>query len=249
PADAPKVATVALRQPLWRVASSQRANGVRLPSALVSTAVAIVALPATAAVIWALLRSPATRRLVAVPSPDRWHDSATPSFGGIGIYIGFTVGLWGAAAVGAYDPSRALAGIWAAVTLVFLAGFVDDIRGLSPVAKLLAQGAAAAIVLATGTHVQLVSNELLGDAIAVVWLIGLTNAFNLLDNMDGLAATLASISFFFFAVDATTVHPDDASLAFAIAGAAACCGFLPFNLRPRGRALVFMGDSGSQALG
>ena len=67
--------------------------------------------------------------------------------------------------------------------------------------------------------------------------------------MDGLAASLASISFFFFAVDAVTVHPDNASLAFAIAGAAACCGFLPFNLRPRGRALVFMGDSGSQALG
>ena len=67
--------------------------------------------------------------------------------------------------------------------------------------------------------------------------------------MDGLAASLASISFFFFAVDAVTVHPDHASLAFAIAGAVACFGFLPFNLRPRGRALVFMGDSGSQALG
>jgi UDP-GlcNAc:undecaprenyl-phosphate GlcNAc-1-phosphate transferase len=186
---------------------------------------------------------------VAVPSPDRWHDSDTPSFGGIGIYVGFSVGLWGAAAVGAYDPSRELGGIWAAVTLVFLAGLVDDLRGMSPITKLLAQGGAAAIVLATGTHVQLVSNQIVGDVIAIVWLIGLTNAFNLLDNMDGLAASLASISFFFFAVDAVTVHPDNAPLAFAIAGAAACCGFLPFNLRPRGRALVFMGDSGSQALG
>jgi UDP-GlcNAc:undecaprenyl-phosphate GlcNAc-1-phosphate transferase len=215
----------------------------------VSTAVAIVALPATAAVIWALLRSPATRRLVAVPSPDRWHDSATPSFGGIGIYVGFSLGLWTAAAVGAYEPSRALVGIWAAVTLVFAAGLVDDLRGVSPLAKLAVQGIAAAIVLSTGTHVQLVSNQVIGDAVAVIWLIGLTNAFNLLDNMDGLAATLASISFFFFAVDAVTVHPDDASLAFAIAGVGACCGFLPFNLPPRGRALVFMGDSGSQALG
>ena len=132
---------------------------------------------------------------------------------------------------------------------MFLAGLVDDLRGMSPITKLLAQGGAAAIVLATGTHVQLVSNQIVGDVIAIVWLIGLTNAFNLLDNMDGLAASLASISFFFFAVDAVTVHPDNAPLAFAIAGAAACCGFLPFNLRPRGRALVFMGDSGSQALG
>jgi UDP-GlcNAc:undecaprenyl-phosphate GlcNAc-1-phosphate transferase len=89
----------------------------------------------------------------------------------------------------------------------------------------------------------------MGDAIAVVWLIGLANAFNLLDNMDGLAATLASIAFFFFAVDAVTVHPDDATLAFALAGAFACFGFLPFNLRRHGRALVFMGDSGSQTLG
>jgi UDP-GlcNAc:undecaprenyl-phosphate GlcNAc-1-phosphate transferase len=215
----------------------------------VSTAVAIVALPATAAVIWALLRSPATRRLVAVPSADRWHDRATPSFGGIGIFAGFSIGLWTAAAVGAFEPSRALVGIWAGITLVFAAGLVDDLRGLSPIAKLATQGAAAAIVLATGTHVQLVSNQLVGDAIAVVWLIGLTNAFNLLDNMDGLAASLASISFFFFAVDAVTVHPDHASLAYAIAGAAACIGFLPYNLPPQGRALVFMGDSGSQALG
>ena len=214
-----------------------------------STAVAIVALPATAVVIWALLRSPAARRLVALPSPDRWHDAATPSFGGIGIFAGFSVGLWTAAAVGAYDPSRELAGIYAAVALVFAAGLVDDLHGLSPIMKLLAQGAAAAIVLATGTHIQIVSNQVIGDAIAVVWLIGVANAFNLLDNMDGLAASLASIAFFFFAVDAVTVHPDDASLAFALAGAFACFGFLPFNLRPRGPALVFMGDSGSQTLG
>src|SRR6185503_12363186 len=78
---------------------------------------------------------------------------------------------------------------------------------------------------------------------------GMTNAFNLLDNMDGLAATLAGIAFGFFAIDAVTVHPDDAHLAFALAGACACAGFLPFNLRPGRKALVFMGDSGAQVLG
>jgi UDP-GlcNAc:undecaprenyl-phosphate GlcNAc-1-phosphate transferase len=77
----------------------------------------------------------------------------------------------------------------------------------------------------------------------------MTNAFNLLDNMDGLAATLAGIAFGFFAIDAVTVHPDDAHLAFALAGVCACVGFLPFNLRPGRKALVFMGDSGSQVLG
>ncbi|HUZ83027.1 MAG TPA: NAD-binding protein [Gaiellaceae bacterium] len=214
-----------------------------------STAVAIVALPAASAVIWALLRSPATSRLIAVPSADRWHETQTPSFGGIGIFVGFSTGLWGAAAVGAYEPSEAFVGIYGAVALVFAAGLADDLYGLGPIAKLAAQGGAAAIVLATGTHVQLVHSAVIGDAIAVLWLIGISNAFNLLDNMDGLAASLAAIAFGFFAVDAVTAHPDDAALAFALAGALACLGFLPFNLRPGKPALVFMGDSGSQALG
>ena len=108
---------------------------------------------------------------------------------------------------------------------------------------------AGAIVLATGTTVQLVHNPIVAGAIAMFWLVGMTNAFNLLDNMDGLAATLAGIAFMFFAIDAATVHPSHAVLAFSLAGALACGGFLPFNLRPRGKALVFMGDSGSQALG
>ena len=167
---------------------------------------AIVALPAAAGVIWALLRSPATRRLVAVPSADRWHDSPTPSFGGIGIFAGFSAGLWGAAAAGAFDPTSS-SGSTPRSRSSSLRGSSTTCSASRRSAKLAAQGAAAAIVLATGTHVQLVHNEILGDAIAVVWLIGVTNAFNLLDNMDGLAATLASIAFFFFAVDAVTVHP------------------------------------------
>jgi UDP-GlcNAc:undecaprenyl-phosphate/decaprenyl-phosphate GlcNAc-1-phosphate transferase len=215
----------------------------------VSTAVAVIALPAASVAIWLLLRSPAAGRLVAVPSSERWHATPTPSLGGIGIFAGFTVGLWSAAAIGAFHPDRAFAGIYAAVALVFVAGLIDDLYGLTPLAKLAAQGGACAIVLATGTHVQLVHNAIVGDAIAVLWLIGVANAFNLLDNMDGLAATLAAIAFGFFAVDAVTVHPDDASLAFALAGALACGGFLPFNLRRGRSALVFMGDSGSQTLG
>jgi UDP-GlcNAc:undecaprenyl-phosphate GlcNAc-1-phosphate transferase len=77
----------------------------------------------------------------------------------------------------------------------------------------------------------------------------MTNAFNLLDNMDGLAATLAGIAAAFFAVDALTVHPNHTALVLALALVVACLAFLPFNLRPRGNAAVFMGDSGSQVLG
>jgi len=215
----------------------------------VTSAVAIVALPATAVAIWLLLKSPLARRLVALPSADRWHDAPTPLLGGIGIFAGFSAGLWLAAAAAAFHVDKSLVGIYAGCALVFLAGFADDLFSLPPPAKLAVQIGGAAIVLATGTHVQLIHNHLVGDAVAILWLVGVANAFNLLDNMDGLAATLAAIAFGFFAVDAVTFHPSHMSLAFALAGALACVGFLPFNLRWRRRALVFMGDSGSQAVG
>jgi len=215
----------------------------------VTSAVAIVALPASAVAIWLLLGSPLARRLVALPSADRWHDAPTPMLGGIGIFAGFSAGLWLAAAAGAFEVDESLVGIYAGCALVFLAGFADDLISLPPLAKLAAQIGGAALVLGTGTHVQLIDNRLVGDALAIVWLVGVTNAFNLLDNMDGLAATLAAIAFGFFAVDAVTVHPSHLALAFALAGALACVGFLPFNLRRNARALAFMGDSGSQAIG
>jgi UDP-GlcNAc:undecaprenyl-phosphate/decaprenyl-phosphate GlcNAc-1-phosphate transferase len=215
----------------------------------VTSAVAIVALPASAVAIWLLLASPLARRLVALPSADRWHDAPTPLLGGVGIFVGFSAGLWLAALAGAFQVDTSLVGIYAGCAIVFLAGLADDLFSLPPPAKLAAQLGGAAVVLATGTHVQLIDNRIVGDAVAILWLVGVTNAFNLLDNMDGLAATLAAIAFGFFAVDAVTVHPNHMSLVFALAGALACVGFLPFNLRPRGRALVFMGDSGSQALG
>jgi UDP-GlcNAc:undecaprenyl-phosphate/decaprenyl-phosphate GlcNAc-1-phosphate transferase len=215
----------------------------------VTSAVAIVALPATAVAIWLLLRSPLPRRMMAVPSANRWHESSTPVLGGIGIFAGFSVGLWASVAAGAFHADQALVGIYAGIALVFLAGLADDLISLPPLAKLAAQIGGAGIVLGTGTHVQLVGNRLVGDAIAIVWLVGVTNAFNLLDNMDGLAATMAGIAFAFFAVDAVTIHPSHFALVFALAGALACAGFLPFNLRPNRPALVFMGDSGSQAIG
>jgi UDP-GlcNAc:undecaprenyl-phosphate GlcNAc-1-phosphate transferase len=215
----------------------------------VSTIAALVAFPACALVIWALLRSPFTNRLVAHPSADRWHASSTPLFGGLGIFAGLSAGLWLPVALGADHPSKELLGVYAGVGVMFIAGLIDDLRHLNPLAKLAMQIGAGAIVLATGTTVQLVHNTVVADAIALFWLVGMTNAFNLLDNMDGLASTLAGIAFVFFAIDAATVHPSHAVLAFSLAGALACAGFVPFNLRLRGKALVFMGDSGSQALG
>jgi UDP-GlcNAc:undecaprenyl-phosphate/decaprenyl-phosphate GlcNAc-1-phosphate transferase len=215
----------------------------------VSTVAAVTALPAAALAIWTLLRTPVARRLVASPSPDRWHETPTPIVGGIGMFAGLSTGLWLAIAVGAVDLTGALAGIYGGIALLFVAGLVDDLYSLRPAAKLAAQVGAAVLVLGTGTTVQLVDDDVVATALAIVWLVGMTNAFNLLDNMDGLAATMAAIAFAFFAIDAVTIHPSHTMLALALAGGLACAGFLPYNLRPRGKALVFMGDAGSQMLG
>ncbi len=154
-----------------------------------------------------------------------------------------------ALATGAVEWTGELGGILAGVTIVFVAGLVDDLRHLSPVAKLGAQILAAVVVLGSGLDVEIVGNDILAWAIGLLWLVGITNAFNLLDNMDGLAATLAIVSCAYFAIDALTEHENDTVLVLALALGLACAGFLPFNLRPRRGAAVFMGDSGSQLIG
>jgi UDP-GlcNAc:undecaprenyl-phosphate GlcNAc-1-phosphate transferase len=212
-------------------------------------AIVAIALPTTLATLWAVVRSPLARRVVAAPRRDRWHTTATPLLGGVGIFAGFLAGVGGALATGAAPATGEVLGIVAGAGILFAAGLADDVYSLGPLPKLGAQLLAAAAVLAGGTSIELVHNNLLADAIAALWLVGMTNAFNLLDNMDGLAATLAGIAAAFFAIDAVTVHPNDGVLVLSLALALACVGFLPFNLRPRAAASVFMGDSGSQVLG
>jgi UDP-GlcNAc:undecaprenyl-phosphate GlcNAc-1-phosphate transferase len=211
---------------------------------------AIAAGPAAATAIWLLLRTPLATRLGAAPREDRWHDRTTPVLGGIGIFAGILVGFWAAVAVGAAPASRELVAIVGGISILFAAGFLDDLFSLGPIPKLAAQFAAAGVVIFNGVTISgLVSNDFLAGVVALVWLVGMTNAFNLLDNMDGLAATLAGIAAVFFAIDALTVHKNHAVLALSLALACSCAGFLPFNLRLGKSAAVFMGDSGSQVLG
>jgi UDP-GlcNAc:undecaprenyl-phosphate GlcNAc-1-phosphate transferase len=215
----------------------------------VDALVAIAAFPVTAAILWALLRSPAGGRLVATPTGERWHARETPTFGGVGIFAGFAAGVLAALAVGAVEWSGELGGILAGTALLFGAGLLDDLRPLSPLVKLAAQIGAAVIVLVSGLEVEIVGNDVLAWGIGLLWLVGITNAFNLLDNMDGLAATLAAIACAYFAIDAVTEHENETVLVLALALGVACAGFLPFNLRPGRSAHVIMGDSGSQVLG
>ena len=214
-----------------------------------SAIVCLVASPIAALTIWVLLRSPRVTRVVAAPRGDRWHEQATPTLGGVGIFAGFAAAVLLAVAVRAVGGSSELFGVLGGAAIVFGAGLVDDLRSLPPLAKLAAQIGAAAVVLASGLRVEIVSNGVLAAALGLLWLVGMTNAFNLLDNMDGLAGTLGVVAATFFAIDAVYLHKEHILLVLSLSLGLAALGFLPFNLRPRRPASIFMGDSGSQVLG
>ncbi len=210
---------------------------------------ALAALPASFLTIRGLLRTPAARHLVAAPRAERWHTKSTPLLGGSGIFAGLLVAAALALAAGALPLSRELGGILGGCAILFVAGLVDDMFHLPPLAKIAAQVAAAVLAIVSGIRVEIVGNPVLATAIGIVWLVGMTNAFNLLDNMDGLAATLAAIACAFFAIDAFTVDSSHLVALVALGLCLGCLGFLPYNLRLHGPAAVFMGDSGSQVLG
>jgi UDP-GlcNAc:undecaprenyl-phosphate/decaprenyl-phosphate GlcNAc-1-phosphate transferase len=211
--------------------------------------VSAVAFPTAALVIWAVLRTPLAGKLMAQPSQERWHARATPAVGGIGIFAGLLAGVGLAILLDAVGGSSELLAILGAVGLLFVVGLLDDAFFLPPWSKVAAQLGASALVLTNGLTVELVKNDWIAVPIAVVWLVGMTNAFNLLDNMDGIAATVGGIACAYFAIDAVTVHPDHLVLALSLSVAFACAGFLPFNLGRRRPANAFLGDSGSQVLG
>jgi UDP-GlcNAc:undecaprenyl-phosphate/decaprenyl-phosphate GlcNAc-1-phosphate transferase len=215
----------------------------------VNAIAAAASVPVAALVLAGLLRARLGGRLVAAPSGERWHRRETPIVGGIGIFAGLAAGAGAAMLAGAIDPSSELFGILGGCTILFIAGLLDDAFSLGPLAKIAAQLAAAGLVLASGLTVEVVSSNVLATALGLLWLVGITNGFNLLDNMDGLAASLAAVSCAVFAVDAVARDQGELVLVVALALGGACVGFLPYNLRPRRRAALFMGDSGSQVIG
>src|SRR5262249_34554990 len=168
-------------------------------------------------VILALLHSPRARRLlVAQPTGERWSEHVTPTFGGVGIFLGLAAGIAAAILTGYVDAHEELLGVIGGTALLFAVGLVDDVYTLPAWVKLAVQFGAAAIVLSTGLSVQIVSSDILAWIIGLLWLVGMTNAFNLLDNMDGLAGTLALIASIFFAIDAVTVHEERVLLVLSL---------------------------------
>ncbi|HUE89953.1 MAG TPA: MraY family glycosyltransferase [Vicinamibacterales bacterium] len=195
--------------------------------------------------------------LVDAPGGRKVHSTAVPRVGGLAIVVAASTALLLVVrlmpAVGIAGPDfRPLAPVILGAALVFFIGLLDDFATLPAWPKLAVQTAAAAIVMASGLLIERLTIGgstwqlgILSYPITLVWIIGLTNAFNLLDGMDGLAAGIAVIA-------GTTCaallvgrgHAAEAMLVTALVGAA--LGFLVFNFSP---ASIFLGDGGSLVFG
>lgn len=181
--------------------------------------------------------------MVARPRADRWHRTVVPLLGGVAIGLAT---LFASLVCGL---ATSLPVVLGASMAMFLMGLVDDILLLRPSTKLVAQIAAAAALVYFGFRLHWLESRLLDSVLTMVWVVGLTNAFNLLDNMDGLCAGIALIVAAMLLAGFWTGASRDNALAemtllAALAGAAA--GFLVYNFPP---ASIFMGDSGSLMFG
>ena len=189
-------------------------------------------------VTYLLIRWSVRLRLVAQPRSDRWHGEATPNTGGLAILFA-SVFCYFLFAPGRYAVVAVCAG------LVSLLGFLDDRVQLRPLLKFAGQSVAVIVVIASGVVFRGTPWDWVNLVITFLWIAGITNAFNLIDNMDGLCAGVAVIICGSRIVLAVRNHDDGGALLLAVL-AGAVLGFLIFNHKP---ARIFMGDCGSMFVG
>jgi UDP-GlcNAc:undecaprenyl-phosphate GlcNAc-1-phosphate transferase len=175
------------------------------------------------------------------PEARKVHVTPVPMLGGLAIYVG----LIAAVTMSGATPLRELMGVLGGATVMTLFGLVDDRYGMRPSIKVLGQALAGGILIWSGIQVSLFPWPLLNTIVTLCWIIGICNAINFLDNMDGLAAGITTVACAFFFILALVEGLGlVASLAAATLGA--CIGFLYYNFNP---ASLFMGDAGSMLLG
>jgi UDP-GlcNAc:undecaprenyl-phosphate GlcNAc-1-phosphate transferase len=180
--------------------------------------------------------------IVDRPSARKDHLETTPLLGGVAIYTAVIVSVLLLPEHGEFVE---LTGILVGASLVSLSGLIDDRRGLAPSWKVVTQLLATAMLMLSGVQVQLPVPGWANLLLTALWVVGITNAFNLLDNMDGLAGGVGVVAAsYFLLMAAMNGQRLVGALAAALLGA--CLGFLLFNFNP---ARIFMGDSGSLFLG
>ena len=182
-----------------------------------------------------------------VPASRKVHSAPTPLLGGLAIYVAFTTAIL-ANSIFDYQVSAILIG----GSLLVIVGILDDILDIPALVKLVAQLIAAVIVIGADVAITLFPRFWFGNFVdtilTIVWLLGITNAMNFFDGMDGLATGLSIISASFLGLFAfLSFQPFLGWFSAALVGS--CLGFLPFNFRRKGPALVFLGDAGSTFLG
>lgn len=169
------------------------------------------------------------------------HREPTPYLGGVAIYLAFLFTL-----AFTYDFTHEVLGILFAASIIVTLGLFDDLKVLSPAVKLLGQIIAAFVAVKAGIMIQLTFlPQWMAFGLTMIWLVGMTNALNLIDVSDGLAAGVASVAGMFLYIIALRSGADTiATLTLALVGAT--LGFLAYNRPP---ARIFMGDTGSMLLG
>ena len=180
------------------------------------------------------------RGFVAKPKSDRWHKRPTAMMGGVALFL--TTIIMYALFV---PPTRDSLALMGGSTFLFLVGLIDDIINIKPYQKLIGQLIGAAILISFGLTLPITGYALVDIWITTFWIIGITNAINLLDNMDGLAAGISAIASIALGLS-FAVNGQTTELAFVAVFVGALIGFLVFNFNP---ASIFMGDCGSMFVG
>jgi UDP-GlcNAc:undecaprenyl-phosphate GlcNAc-1-phosphate transferase len=227
--------------------------------------IGLIAAAATAGSMPFVIRIAKRQGWMATPDERRMHPVPTPDVGGIGMFIGILAGVVAASLLGDFDQlfqdSTEIIGVLVASAIIFGLGILDDIRDVSPPAKVTGIVVAAVALVWFGVtmfqfRLPFLDVFVLSDdwvpLITVLWLLGMTQAINLIDGLDGLAAGIVAIgagAFFIYSLELTDGNllpqPNVGPLV-AIIAVGVCLGFLPFNFNP---ARIFMGDSGALLLG
>lgn len=181
---------------------------------------------------------------------NRWNPNYKPSVGGFVFYIIFLFTIIFSTLLFGIDQKEKIkiVGIWGAVTIAFFMGFADDTFNTQPLIKFSSQLSCGLLLILTGTYIHLFEYPLLNHFLTIFWVVGIMNSINMLDNMDGIAASVSLYVFSFILILMYYLNLNLFSVLFLIISgiSMSLIAFLFFNFYP---SKIFMGDTGSQFLG
>jgi UDP-GlcNAc:undecaprenyl-phosphate GlcNAc-1-phosphate transferase len=191
----------------------------------------------------------AARRLKVLDLPDsrKMHLVPTALLGGVAVAGTFSLTL-----LYNFNFSLGLKGVVLGAGIIFFSGLIDDVFGLPAGVKLFVQIVATYVLIRFGVAFGFFPKTILGTLanhlLTFLWVIGITNAMNFFDGMDGLATGVGIIASFFFSLVAIQTG-QHYMMYLSVALLGSCLGFLPYNFKPRGAASIFLGDTGSTFIG